>query len=403
MARSQAVSPTPRQVEAHLRRLETAHPRLVRVESAGTSAQGRAILAAAVTSPGRDDDKQHVLIVAGQHGNEESGRMVALATLDYLASRAGAETRRHQKVVVLPCVNPDGAAIDGHNTPTNVAPNLDHADSGATSPEGLAVERVANALSPELFVDMHACGYSGCSYDMVLWPDTKPYTEDDALLHAIGAEMAAAGEAAGIPHVTHPLTWPGWGDAGFDQPSTTCWMYRQFKSMVFLTETAEDNRHAYPAADRVRSGLARIKTLLAHGNRRHPKLSTAGYPCSLALGMFVSGIVAIGRSAAERRAGRVAIWRSREHFVKLDRCTPIRRDAKRVLLAYDGEPLAGGVGIQTYVRGRRRVTSARLNGRRLRRSPTDGYTTWRDGCTTFVVAAIPELRAGEHVLDLRFD
>ncbi|MGB2823460.1 MAG: M14 family zinc carboxypeptidase, partial [Phycisphaerae bacterium] len=280
MAGSKAVSPTPSEVEAHVLRLRRDHPRLVRVDVAGVSQRGRPIYAATVTSPAAGDaDKQHALIVAGQHGNEESGRMLALATLDWLVSRAGGETRRKQKVVVMPCVNPDGAEADTHLTPSGVAPNLDHGPGGAVSPEGIAVERIADALEPELFVDMHARGYAGCSYDMVLYPGTKVYTEDDHLLHAIAAEMAAAGEKAGVPQIAHPLTWPGWGGDDPDHASTTRYAYRRFKSLVFLTETCEDNSGSYPAADRIASGMAKIKALLAHGNRRHPKLYYSGYPC----------------------------------------------------------------------------------------------------------------------------
>ena len=53
--------------------------------------------------------------------------------------------------------------------------------------------------------------------------------------------MAAEGEKSGIPHVVHPLTWPGWGGHDLVQPSSTLYMYRRFKSLVFLTENAEHN------------------------------------------------------------------------------------------------------------------------------------------------------------------
>ena len=403
MARSKAVRPTPAEVERHVLRLQEAHPRMVTVADAGRSAEGRAIHAVTVTSRrGDDDDKQHVLIVAGQHGNEESGRMLALGTLDWLVSPAAAETRRKQKVVVVPCVNPDGAARDTHLTPAGIAPNLDHPDTGAVSGEGRAVESVAVGLEPEVFVDLHARGYTGCSYDMVLFPDTKISTEDDNLLHAIAADMAAAGEKGGIPQVVHPLTWPGWGGPGFDHSSTTCWVYRQFKSISLLTETAEDNRIAYPAADRVRSGVAKLRTLLAWGNRRHPKLRYSGYPCYLAAGMFVSGIVAVGRTAAERRASRVAAWRHRACFTRIDRCDPEPANDRRAVVHYAGEPLDVPVGVQTFVRGRRRVRSVHVNGKALRPGETNGWTAWQDVCATYVVAALPGVGPGEHEIRVRY-
>ncbi len=397
------MSPTPGEVEGHILKLREDHPRLVRVDAAGRSQQGRGIYAVTVTSPtAGDDDKQHALIVAGQHGNEESGRLLALATLDWLVSRAGGETRRKQRVVVVPCVNPDGAEADAHLTPSGAAPNLDHGPGGAVSPEGAAVERIAEAIEPELFVDMHARGYAGCSYGMVLYPGTKVYTEDDNVLHAIAAEMAAAGERGGIPQVAHPLTWPGWGGDEPDHPSTTRYAYRRFKSLVFLTETCEDNSQSYPAAARVASGLAKMKALLAHGNRRHPKLYYSGYPCCVVAGMFLSGIVAVGPTAAARRASRVAAWRNVAGFRRLERRTPEKAKVKRLVLAYDGRPLPAGAGVQTFARGRLAVRSVRLRGRRLSKSETDGYYTFRDGCSTFVVVAIADLQPGEYDIEIRY-
>jgi len=400
---SKAVSPTPREVEAHILGLRARHPRLVKVDVARTSAEGRPIYAVTVTDPGASDDrKQHVLIVAGQHGNEEGGRLLALAALDHLVSPAGRETRRRQKVAVFPCVNPDGAEADTHLTPAGTAPNLDHGPGGAKTPEGIAIEKVAWALGPELFIDMHSRGYAGASFDMVLYPAARVYTEDDNLLHAIAAEMTRAGEKAGIPQITHPLTWPGWSGPGPDEPSTTLFAYRHFKSLVFLTETCEDNAVAYPAGDRVRSGLAKIRALLAYGNRRHPKLRYAGYPCYLVAGMFLSGIVAVGKTAAARRASRLAAWKNRDGFTKLERSAPEQPRHKRLTLEYGGEPLPDGIGVQTFARGRLKVKSVTLNGRRLSRSETDGYYAWYDGCSTFVVVATASLAAGKHEIEVRY-
>ena len=68
-------------------RLRESAGRLVRVRDLGQSVQGRTIRCAILTDPAAPaDDKQHVLVVAGQHGTEESGRAVAMALLEDLVS-----------------------------------------------------------------------------------------------------------------------------------------------------------------------------------------------------------------------------------------------------------------------------------------------------------------------------
>jgi len=395
------VYPVSADVEAHIRRVRDAHPDLVKVRRAGRSVEGRAIHAVTVTDPAVPAaDKQHALIVGGQHGNEESGRMVALATIDWLVSRAAAATRRRQKVVVMPNVNPDGAEIDLHGNVNGVHPNLDHALSGAKTPEGKALEAVGDPLQPEVYIDLHACGGMGCGVDMTLWPITKNNTEDEHLLHQVASEMVSAGEKAGIPQTAHPLSW--WGLEDIDAPSSTVYFYRNYKAMVLLTENTESNPYSYPAADRARAGLAKVRAVLAWGNRRHPKLPCPGYPGMLVGGLFHLGIVAVGRTAAARRRGRVAIWRNIRAFDRLGAQYPQPPDERTIHVKYSGERLRG-VGIQSSVRGRRKVVAAKLNGRALRPSDTNGYRRWTAGCSTFVVVAIPDLRPGRHTIELAYD
>lgn len=391
------VSPTSEQVRQRVDALRTKHPRLVSVETVGVTAQGRPIDAVTITDPAAQAvDKQHVLIAAGQHGNEESARLVALRLMDYLLSPDGRPLLKRQKVVILPNVSPDAAEADTYETPAGIRPNLDHPDTGATSPEGKALEKVALELQPELFVDLHARGHAGCSHDMVLFPPSRPYTEDEGLLWQIAQQMAAEGEKAGIPHLVHPLTWPGWGGPDLDQPSSTLWMYRQFKSMVFLTENAEHNQHAYVEKQRAASGVNRLKPLLAMGSRRFPKLYYHGYPCQLAVGMFNAGAVAVGETAAERRASRIELWRNAGAFEKLSPVLPETAGAKMLQVHYTGPTIRSGAGFQVRIAGKWHVRHVQFNGRRLKPRKVDGYYTWQDQYTTYAVAALPELSKGQH-------
>jgi hypothetical protein len=392
------VFPLSADVEAHIKKVRNAHPDLVKVRNVIDSVEGRPIWAMTVTDPSVSDaDKQNVLVVGGQHGNEESGRIVALGLIDWLVTPSAAQTRRKQKIVVMPSINPDSAETDMHANAIGVQPNLDHdAAKGPTTPEGQSVEIVAKKLQPEVYVDLHACGGMGCSTDLVLYPRFRPHTMDDYFLHVISDEMVDAGEQAGIPQTTFCLSW--WGVEPFDSPSSTAWCYRLFKSIVLLTENTESNTYAYSVGDRSRAGVAKLKALLAWGNRRYPKLMHEGYPNSIVSGTFDRGLVAIGKTAAARRASRVGIWANLEHFTHFRSVFPEPPTEKTYRLAYDGPALAHGVGLQTNVRGKLKVARATLDGKAIKPSPTNGYTSWSHGAATYFVLAMPTLAKGEHEL-----
>src|SRR5882762_4299876 len=70
---SAAVSPTGEEVRVRLLHLQARRPEFVRARTVLNSAEGRPIDAVTITDPkAADADKQHVLIAAGQHGNEET-------------------------------------------------------------------------------------------------------------------------------------------------------------------------------------------------------------------------------------------------------------------------------------------------------------------------------------------
>jgi hypothetical protein len=390
-------SPNSAEVIARIRQLRARYPEWVTVRRVATSEEGRPIHTVTVTDPRAPaQEKQHVLVAGGHHGNEDSGRLIALALLDWLVSDAGAETRRRQKIVVLPNQSPDAAERDIYFVEGEVNPLLDHGEGGPKTPQGVALEEVARALAPEVYVDLHSRGYAGFSYDMVLWAEPRPYLEDDNLLHAMAAEMGAAGERGGVPHLVHPLSWPGFLRQGPDVSSACAYAYREFKSLAFLTETSEHNDYALPARVRARIGLARLRALLAWGERRHPKLYCAGYPCYLVGGMFALGLVAVGATAAARRKSRISIWRNRPHFDEYHARGPEERDRKVLRVGYSGEPLTQGIGFQVAVQGEREVAGVSVNGRRLRPAESNGHYAWRCGGMTFVVVALHMLRPGEH-------
>jgi hypothetical protein len=186
-----------------------------------------------------------------------------------------------------------------------------------------------------------------------------------------------------------------------DQPSSTLWTYRQFKSLVFLTENSEHNDYAYPQPMRVRSGVGRLKPLLAAGIRRHPQLYHAGYPCAMAVGMFNCGLVAVGRTTADRRQSRINLWKQ-SAFFQVAAQIPERMGSKVIQIQYTGPTITAGIGVQARVAGKLLPRSITVNGRSLKPRETDGFVSWQDKYTTFAVASLPELTAGGYEVAFHF-
>lgn len=400
---STGVSPTTAQVEAHIHKVARRHGGLVKISVAGPSESGQPLYAVTITDPVvKPRLKQHALIVAGEHGNEESGRMVALAAIDWLCSKAGAETRRKQTVVVMPNLNPDGADRDEHNTPQGNKPNNIPQDPAQRCAEAAALAKVIDELQPEAYLDLHSRGNSGCSHDMVIFPYCRPYTEDEYICYGLAAEMARAAEKSGIPQVTHSMSWPGWGHPHMDHVHAAWYPYRNYRSLVMLTENSEHNDFSYPERLRRISGLEKVKTMLQLGNRHHPKLPWEGYPFCLVSGQFRGGLVAAGRDAAERRRSRVMLWNHLDHIKARGLAGPEQRFEKTAVLKYEGPDLDVPVGLQVQVGGELELRSVTLQGKRLRKSLTDGYTLWHAAGSAFVLITLPRLTAGERRWELRF-
>lgn len=401
MNRSGPFSPSSAEVESAIFDLQRRFPDWVAVSNAGNSSQGRPVYRVDVSDPGTNPcDKQHLLVLAGQHGEEEGGRMIALALLQWLTGDNARAVRQNQKIVVMPNINPDGTEADTSKTSTGVNLNKDHAPAGPESPEGRIVEEVARELEPDAVVDLHCRGFAGFSHDMVMWPWTRPYTDDARCAAALAEEMAAAGEAAGIPHLVHPLTWPGWWEniAAREESHTLSYMYREFKSFCMLTETAESNEISRPAAMRVNAGLARLRAMLAWGQQRRQGAYYPGYPGEL---ITVGGLAAVGATAESRRRSRVDIWRNLDQFSSFRGDVPEYPDRKALRGSYRGPELPHGTAFQLRCGGHWGVAEARLNGRELEPSPLNGYLTWQDVCSTCVRLNVPQLVPGNYELAVR--
>lgn len=104
------------QMMADLAALQERYPQLLRVESAGTSLEGRDIPVAVVGDPGA---QHHVLVQAGIHGREHMTSLLTMTQLEYILARpdapfAGGTVRNWLEDVclhLLPMTNPDGVQI----------------------------------------------------------------------------------------------------------------------------------------------------------------------------------------------------------------------------------------------------------------------------------------------------
>jgi hypothetical protein len=399
---SKPAHPTSDEVLAHVRKLEKAHPKLVSVRELGKTFEKRLLYAVTVTDPTVDDKlKQNVLVVGGQHGNEESARIVALATLDWLVSDDAAETRKKQKIVVIPNANPDGADHDLHLNAQKYRINMDQRlDEEPVTPEAKAIRTVGDELCPDVYVDLHARGGAGVSHNMVMYPWTRTENEDDNIVHEVAFAMVKAAEDAGLPHITHSLTW--WTEVDHDSGASTLYFYKRHKSLVILTENAEHNDHSYDRELVETSGVARFKALVEFGNQRHPKLYYEGYP-NYILGLFDVALVAVGETPAQRRDSRVTMWREFKQFKRPRTKIPEPMKRKEISFAYTGE--AHDVGYGVYLRSgpKMKVKSVTLDGDALEVSETDGYYSWQDKASTMVVVAMPKMEPGEHKIVVEFE
>lgn len=378
----------------------------VRVLAAGKSVEGRDIPAVLLTDASAPvDDKQHVLIVAGQHASEESGRAIAMELMDYLASDKP-EARQilaRQAVVVVPCANPDGAVRDiSHNAEGVDVAHTYAFDAPAASPEGRCLENLAAQFVPDIVVDIHGRAGGGMKELCWLMP-AWGFSSDRYFLTAMSMAMASAGEEAGYPQCELQPAGALQKQEGnrFMLGERLAW---RFKSLCLGMETIEQY---YREADWRATGLARLRRLLRFGMEDAFGLGEAGYPNSLVSGNRIGGLKAHGRTAAQRRANRVELVRFlRENFAVADRggdgpdgCAKVRvssatcngKNPRRfALLLRFKKPC--------------RIDSIEWRGAALTTSDEHGYKLWDDGCSQLLQVNLAEAFGGpERELAVRYD
>ena len=147
--------------------LQTGFPGTVALEKAGHSVQGRPIWLLTVTDQDTsDEDKQRVLMVGQEHGQERSASLALLELARWLVTPEAAEIRRKQSVGLMPVVNPDSWEDLRFNNVNDVNLYADYfLDGEPTQPESRAVADVLARMQPELFCSLHGTEF-GWKYRM---------------------------------------------------------------------------------------------------------------------------------------------------------------------------------------------------------------------------------------------
>jgi len=132
----------------------------VQIEVIGKSVEGREIPAVMLS----DDNvfgfartvKPVVLIFAAQHGDEPSGKEAALILVRELTKGSLQNVLKDLNVIIVPLVNPDGAAKDNRRNANDMDLNRNHVI--LSEPESLAIHTLFLKWMPEVVLDVHESG-----------------------------------------------------------------------------------------------------------------------------------------------------------------------------------------------------------------------------------------------------
>jgi hypothetical protein len=142
------------EISAYLQLLDSGSD-LISVEKSGTSVLGRDLFALKFSSStfGKDPSKIKVLIIAQQHGNEQSGKEGALLLSDELLKPANRYLFDRIDLLVVPQMNPDGSELNRRENENGQDLNRNHLV--LTEPETIALHRLFDQYLFEVTLDVH--------------------------------------------------------------------------------------------------------------------------------------------------------------------------------------------------------------------------------------------------------
>jgi hypothetical protein len=141
-------------------------------------------------------NKPTFMIVASQHGNEQSGKEAALLLIRDLALGELRPLLKQVNFLIVPQANPYGNFVNRRENEQNLDLNRDHVKLEA--PETQAIHKVFRAWMPEVTMDIHEKGddyyrvSTGCVSNININPNLERYSREK-VFPALDQKVAADG------------------------------------------------------------------------------------------------------------------------------------------------------------------------------------------------------------------
>lgn len=334
--------------EKRLKDLQQKSGKFINYRVGGLSVGKRPIYVVTLTDESiPEEEKEKVLLVAGEHGEERSGVDSLWETIEWLLKPEVSFVLKKEKVIIIPCLNPDGYEELAFTNMNGVNLFADYNFStGPTQPESKLLAQIMDDEMPDAFMSLHGTWLSDefhmlensscCQTNQY----ERPYNRD------ILEEVNASAESAGFPmdrgeddsqRILPRL--PGFEYQSFQTSeggmTSGIWAYHLYHTLSIVLEV--QCKH---------SGFLRVKRFLEIGTSRYPTEDIWGYPNRTLkkLGHFF--IIANGKNRYHLRKNRMRHWQDNQNYV----IASTREYQKKVVLAYSAlrEDYEKWVDISTF-------------------------------------------------------
>ncbi len=188
----------------------TNYPSLCRLESIGTSQNGRDISVLRITdNPDADENEPEFFYTSSMHGDETVGFVLTLRLIDYLLTNYGSNSQvdnlvNNVEIWINPDANPDGTYNGGNHTVAGAtryasngidlnrnfpAPEDDHPDGNAWASENVDMMAFADMHNITLSANMHG-GAEVVNYPWDSWYSSQRVHSDDDWWELVSHEYA---------------------------------------------------------------------------------------------------------------------------------------------------------------------------------------------------------------------